>query len=230
LGISGSRTGLAAGIVALVGYFLSSLWDARKRSPLLQRVRGRHLTRVLMGLFLFVAVVLVLTFISRGVRFTEVFTALSEGSLLGIESAAHKWSGAIAFIRETLQRSPLFGFGPSKEISQLLGDNQYSLLIYRYGLLGLTAWFGFWAAVFLHALRLKRRAQTALQANMARAVLAAVPAFMLAGIGGAFFDATQIATFLLLLIGIAFSARGLEERPPVSESSSGLSSGRLWSR
>ena len=230
LGISGSRTGLAAGVVAVAGYFLWSLWDARKRSLRLQRVRGRYVSRAFMGLFLFVTVVLLLTFVSRGVRFSEVLTALSEGSLLGIDSVAHKWSSATALVRETLERSPLFGFGPSKEISQLLGDNQYSVLIYRYGLFGLTAWFGFWTAVFWHALRLKRRAQTALQANMARAVLAAVPAFVLAGFGGAFFDATQIATLFLLLIGIAFSARGLEERLPVSGPSPSFSSGRQWSR
>ena len=94
----------------------------------------------------------------------------------------------------------------------------------------MTVWFGFWAAVFWRALRLRRRAQTALQANMARAVLASVPAFVLAGFGGAFFDATQVATLFLLLIGIAFSAHGLEVRQPVSEPSPGFSSGRQGSR
>ena len=230
LGISGSRTGLAAGVVAVAGYFLWSLWDMHKRWPRLQRVRGRYVTRVFMGMFLLAAAALLVTFVSRGVRFAELLTALSEGSLLGIDSAAHKWSSAITLVRETLERSPLFGFGPSKEISQLLGDNQYSVLLYRYGLFGLSAWLGFWVAVFWHALRLRRRAQTALQANMARAVLAAVPAFLLAGFGGAFFDATQVATLVLLLIGIAFSARGLEARQPVSNPSPSLSSGRQWSR
>jgi hypothetical protein len=80
--------------------------------------------------------------------------------------------------------------------------------------LGLVMWFGFWLTIFRHALRLKRQAQTPLQASMARAVLATVPAFLAAGTGGGFFDATQIATLYLLLIGIALSSKGAAEEQP----------------
>ena len=56
-----------------------------------------------------------------------------------------------------------------------------------------------------HALRLWRHAETPVQAALLRAVLVTIPPFLLACCAGAFFDARQIATIYLLLIGIALS-------------------------
>ena len=204
LGITGSRTALVAGIMALGIYFLWSMWDSRKRTTRLQSTHD-GVPRVFTFVFVATFVLLLLVFISQSSRFQELITALTQGSLLDIEYVSHKWSGSISLARETIERSPLVGLGPSKQI------NQYSRLFFRYGILGLAIWFGFWLAIFRHTLRLKRRAQTPFQAGMARAVLAAVPAFVAAGVGGGFFDATQIATLYLLLIGITFSSRGAAE-------------------
>ena len=207
LGITGSRTALVAGILALGIYFLWSMRDSRMKPP---RLRLPHSTVPRVFTFVFVAtvVLLLLAFIVQTARIQELITALTQGSLLDIQSVSVKWSGSISLARETIERSPLVGLGPSKQISQHAGDNQYSRLFFRYGILGLVIWFGFWLTIFRHALRLKRRAQTPLQASMARAVLATVPAFLAAGVGGGFFDATQVATLYLLTIGIAFSAQG----------------------
>ena len=123
-------------------------------------------------------------------------------------SAARKIEGATNLIKEAWHRSPVVGLGPSKKVGNVLGDTQYSVVFYRYGTVGTLVWFGFWGAVMWHTFRRWRRATTPLQAGMLRAVLATVPAFILAGVGGAFFDARQIATLFLLLIGVAVSCRG----------------------
>ena len=210
LGITGSRTALVAGLLALGIYLLWSMVDSRRTRTRL-RLAHSGISRLFTIVFVATVALLLLTFISQTTRIQELITALTQGSVLDIKSASIKWSGSISLARETLARSPLVGLGPSKQISQYAGDNQYSRLFFRYGILGLVTWFGFWLTIFRHALRLKRRAQTPLQASMARAVLATVPAFLAAGIGGGFFDATQIATLYLLLIGIAFSSRGAPE-------------------
>ena len=126
-------------------------------------------------------------------------------------SVAHKIEGSTTLIKESWHRSPLFGLGPSKAVGNVLGDTQYSVLFYRYGVVGTLVWFGFWVAVMWHTFHRWRRATTPLQAGVLRAVLATVPAFIIAGVGGAFFDARQIATLFLLLIGIAVSCRGESE-------------------
>ena len=126
-------------------------------------------------------------------------------------SAAHKIEGSTKLIKEVWHRSPIFGLGPSKGVGNVLGDTQYSVTLYRYGVVGMLVWFGFWIAVMWHVFRLWWRATTPLQASLLRAVLATIPAFILAGVGGAFFDARQIATLFLILIGIAVTCRGKSE-------------------
>ncbi len=210
LGITGSRTALVAGILALGIYFLWSMWDSRNSTTRLSLPHS-GVSRAFTFVFVATVILLLLAFISQTARTQELITALMQGSLLDIESISVKWADSIALAQETIERSLLVGLGPSKQITQHAGDNQYSHLFFRYGILGLVIWFGFWLTIFRHALRLKRRAQTPLQSSMARAVLATVPAFVAAGVGGGFFDATQIATLYLLLIGIAFSSRGTPE-------------------
>ena len=206
LGISGSRTGVLAGILALFTYVLLGGVQALKRRRVRRPVPMRR-ERMLLAFTIISVIGILYVFSLQGVRFREIVSALSEGSLLGVDSAAVKWSAGRKWALEALRRSPIFGFGPSKQVSTLLGDNQYSALLYRYGLLGLATYLIFWIAVMGRALRLMKHAKSPLQNGLARAVLASVPAFLLAGGGGAFFDVTHIATLYLLLIGISFSAR-----------------------
>jgi len=121
------------------------------------------------------------------------------------DSAARKYYTSKRLIKEVMERSPIIGLGPSKSVGNVLGDNQYSVTIYRYGIVGTLVWFGFWVVLMWHALRLWRHAETPIQAALLRAVLATIPPFLLACFAGAFFDARQIATIYLLLIGIALS-------------------------
>ena len=183
-----------------------------------------------MLLFMLVVTLFVLASALRGDRYHGTVIALA--SVIGLEfepsglveelrslkigrytnpSAVRKIEGSIDLIKEAWRRSPIVGLGPSKEVGNVLGDTQYSVVFYRYGTAGMLVWFGFWVAVMWHAFRRWRRATTALQAGMLRAVLATVPAFVVAGVGGAFFDARQIATLFLLLIGVAVSCRGKSE-------------------
>jgi len=140
------------------------------------------------------------------------------------ESGSRKFSGSLELIKQTWEKSPVIGFGPFKVApgrdyaiinperagakANVLGDTQYSVLFFRYGIVGTAVWFGFWIAVMWYAFRSWLRSTTPVQIGLARAVLATVPVFLLVSVAGAFFDSRQLATVFLLLIGVALSNRG----------------------
>ena len=235
--IAGSRTGLFLGTVAVFGYCGLWLFEAWRRPSVAHVAVDRVGKWAPMLLLMTVVSLLVLASALRGDRYHGTVVALARGIGLEIEavaqdggpgglveelrglkigrynnpSAAHKIEGSTILIKETWHRSPVFGLGPSKAVGNVLGDTQYSVVFYRYGVVGMLVWFGFWIAVVWHTFRQWRRATTPLQAGILRAVLATIPAFIVAGVGGAFFDARQIATLFLLLIGVAVSCRGKSE-------------------
>ena len=122
------------------------------------------------------------------------------------DSFDHKLDGSIARVKEVWARSPIFGLGPSKSVSRLLGDNQYTVVFYRYGLVGLFVWGGFWVALGWTALQTWWR-RGRFDAPYGAAIVAMTSVMLVAGFGGAFFDARQIAIVFLLVAGIAMSAR-----------------------
>ena len=140
------------------------------------------------------------------------------------QSGSRKFSGSVALIKQTWEKSPVIGFGPFKvgpgrdyatidperagAKANVLGDTQYSVLFFRYGIVGTAVWFGFWIAVMWYAFRSWLRSTTPVQIGLARAVLAAVPVFLLVSVAGAFFDSRQLTTVFLLLISVAVSSRG----------------------
>ena len=233
--IAGSRTGLFMGTLAVFGYFGLWLFEAWRRPSIAHVAVDRVGRWAPMLLLMMVVAFLVFASALRGDRYHGTMVALARGIGLEIESveqepsglieelrnlkvgrytnptAIRKIEGSTRLIKEAWDRSPVVGLGPSKKVGQILGDTQYSVVFYRYGTVGILVWFGFWGAVMWHTFRKWRRSTTPLQAGMLRAVLATVPVFILAGVGGAFFDARQIATIFLLLIGVAVSCRGKSE-------------------
>ncbi|MCH7705682.1 MAG: hypothetical protein IIB33_01380, partial [Chloroflexi bacterium] len=236
---SGSRTGLFVGTLTVFGFFGLWVLESWKR-PSIAHVAPRMVGRwVPLSLFV-VAVAILFSFTAiKGERYHDTivtFARVLVGSADFTElrdvlddikigrrtdvSGTIKLDGATDAFREAWNRSPVFGLGPSKAVDPYLGDTQYSKLFYRYGIVGLIVWFGFWVAVLWRTLRLWWRASTPVQAAMLRAVLVSVPPFLVAGILGAFFDARQIATLFLILIGVALSCRGQMEKQPSPDLSS----------
>ena len=235
---SGSRTGLFVGTLAVFGFFGLWVLESWKR-PSVAHVSTSWVSRWAPLSFFVLAVAVLFTItaikgeryhdtiatvvrvVTGSTEFGELRDALDDikiGSRTDV-SGPVKLDGAIRAFREAWARSPLIGLGPSKGVDQYLGDNQYSKLFYRYGIVGFVVWFGFWFAVLWRTLNSWRRATTPVQAAMLRAVLVSVPLFLFAGVLGAFFDARQIATLFLILIGVAMSCRGqIDKRPALDVS------------
>jgi len=126
---------------------------------------------------------------------------LTQGGLRTIDSFMIKKEESLRFLPEVLEKSPLFGFGPAKATDRYLGDNQYSEYFYRYGMVGLIVWFGFWVSLLWKAFIIWCHPKNLVQIVFSRALLCVVPGFLLACVGGSFFDATQIMTLMLTLVG-----------------------------
>jgi len=204
---SGSRTGWVAALIAASLYFAYGA-VAQRRLRVLRRQAGLPGYRgVAVIAAAGAALVLALVF-PHLERFTTTLAELRSGGPMAVASLRTKYEDSVRFVAQAMATSPLFGLGPSKATDSYLGDNQYSVLLYRYGLFGTFCWLAFWARIYASALRALFRSLSFYQAALARAVLSAVPALLVAGATGAFFDSTQIATVVLLLIGIAYAATG----------------------
>lgn len=200
---TGSRTGWIAAIISITSYFLWSMLSKYKR--LYNRVRGTKKTGKYFVSIAIILIVIIILFMPRLERLNKTLYEIQIKGIQEIGSFKVKTITGLKFVSEAFIKSPILGLGPLKSIDTYLGDNQYTKLFTRYGIIGMISWWGFWISIYISALKLRKRAKSDVQRALNHAILSIVPSFLVACIGGAFFDATQISTVLLLFIGIAYS-------------------------
>ena len=161
----------------------------------------RTLTLIITGL---VVASLLAIVIPRLERFQTTLAETAAGGLQGIRSSRVKYDTTQVFVREVIQTAPVFEMGPSKSVDDYLGDNQYSRLFYRYGAVGLACWLLFWTSLFRKASNaIRHTANDTPALFFSVSLLSMVLAFVLANVGGPFFDATQVATLAFILVGVS---------------------------
>lgn len=79
------------------------------------------------------------------------------------------------------RRSPIFGVGPQKADGAGTVDNEYLLVLARYGLVGLAAYLALWLAVFVVAVRRAGRDALGVAAGLAGAVVGVLAFNVVAG-------------------------------------------------
>ncbi|MCF7804202.1 MAG: hypothetical protein K9N46_07935 [Candidatus Marinimicrobia bacterium] len=117
--------------------------------------------------------------------------------LLGVDSLRIKFEWSMHLLEKVLSEAPFFGFGPSEQYGSLFGDNQISATLYRFGLVGILLYLLFWFNLLYILLKNSYFIQ---YINIYTFIMICV--FMLFGLTGKFFDATQITTFLFLIVGV----------------------------
>ena len=149
---------------------------------------------------------------ARASLFNELRAATVDGHTN--DSFDIKLDSSLLLVQEAWRRAPLTELGPSKSRGPELGDNQYSLTFYRYGIIGSVVWLGFWLSVSWRAARMWWGGAS-LEMTFGVATLAMVAVMLVSGLGGAFFDARPIAIVFLLLAGVAISTNsspGIQHR------------------
>lgn len=198
---TGSRSGWAAMMMSFVIYVMLAIAE-RFRKKIRTLKSRRHSTKLPMLLLSVSVIAMIFLVLPMVYRWESTKTAfLTQAGLRTIDSFVIKTEEGLRFLSEALEKSPLFGFGPAKATDRYLGDNQYSKYFYRYGMVGLIVWFGFWVSLLWKAFIIWCHPKNSLQVAFSRALLCVVPGFLLACVGGDFFDATQIMTLMLILVG-----------------------------
>jgi hypothetical protein len=149
------------------------------------------------GIFLFLFGVYIAIKFSR---IADTINTVTSTGILSVESLGTKYNLSSMYLSEVISKSPLIGMGPSEAYSKYFGDNQYSLLIYKYGIIGLSLYLSFWISCCYKIFK-RRRKKMYLYTYVTISVLV----YLLFGFTGAFFDATQISTFILLSLGTLLS-------------------------
>lgn len=126
------------------------------------------------------------------------FTGLPEAqgsAALGLDAGAQ------------FRRSPVFGVGPQKASDTGAVDNEYLLVAAHYGLVGLAAYLGLWAAVVVTALRVARRGPAPPGAPAPAIAVVGVVAGLLV------FNLVAGSLYHLQLMGVFWPVAGLAVAP-----------------
>ena len=199
--LTASRTGLIALVVACAMVLLV-------RYPLAFGARGA----VRVALFLVPAV-------AFGVAITAPF--LPAGFKFRLADAFQPWSATSMVARidrwqEYLSlwwQSPIFGLGPAKALVSTNVDNEFLLVLARYGIVGLAVFVGLYGSLYLSAARASRSAKTpeaqVMGVALEATIVGYIPYMALAGV----YHDLQLMSITLIVLGVALSqSRGVQRR------------------
>jgi len=204
--LSGSRTGVICLFISLTVYFILNYIDSTigGRKKEITTVSKKLLKRILLCILIVFIVASFYQIYTVLSRYAVLIEMILSGNILEDSSIGAKYQLSAELIKKVFVESPLLGFGPSKFTNNYLGDNQYTVLLFRYGLLGTLLWLGFWLAICFDALRIKKYLFRNEMKAYSNAVVAACISFLIACITGAFFDNIQLATVCLLFVGVMY--------------------------
>lgn len=135
--------------------------------------------------------------------FVRIRSAIDIGSDVSFQNRLVLWKDNI----DSWKQSPLFGWGPGKETMTTIVDNEWLLLLRRYGLVGLTI-FVIWFWKFYSQIgKIKKRQRNSIFLNMFSIFLQVT--LMSAGIymiPSAFYHSLQLMPILMTFLGLVYSS------------------------
>jgi O-antigen ligase len=149
--------------------------------------------------------ILLLAFLLLQVAPSEFLPSVQQ---LANPGGASSWQGRLEKWEPALTAwsvSPLFGWGPAKEGMPTVVDNEWFLLLRRYGAIGVAV-FVLWFATFYRRLgRMVRTANDSSTVALARALRALIIAYAVFMIPAGVYQNYQLMPILMLLLGLVFS-------------------------
>lgn len=196
LALSGSRTALLSLLIS-VCMVLFLFVKCRHPGRLLRYLVGSTLTvSLLLGLALSLLQVLPEPLVDR-------FVVLLE------EPTEHvSWQGRLRMWEPTFSlwtESPLLGWGPAKANHRVVVDNEWLLLLRRYGVVGLTAFLGLFGSLFVGLSDLRRDNREATGLALCIALQATLVGYALYMLTAGVYHMLQLMPITLLFLGLAYS-------------------------
>lgn len=102
---------------------------------------------------------------------------------------------------ELIRQSPIFGWGTAKGFLTTIVDNEYILILRRYGLIGLVIFCTLWIHFAYYANRLLRRATDPILKTIGQAAFAITIGIMIFDLSSGIFYNLQVMPVYLLMMG-----------------------------
>jgi len=193
--LTGSRTAVASLLIMVLTVLLLAAPRVATAARVLRTVIG-----VLLGCAVALSVVWIVGPSQPIQRFGEIADVRRAGSWQG---RVEDWSNDL----DAWFASPITGWGPGEADMESTVDNEWLLIMRRYGILGLI-WFVIGGVAVLVALSgVLRRAQSLTGKVLATALIGVIPAYAFYMIFAAVYHAPQLMPPLLLVVGVALADR-----------------------
>lgn len=196
-----SRTALLATLISLGYIFFRSLVS--------YRVSKKQVVAVL-------GVVIIVVAVFLGLYGEKFLWRFEEGVNLGTSTS---FQAKLAFWKESLaliKQSPLFGWGPAKGEMTTLVDNEYLLIMRRYGLAGLLIYLWLYLNILSRSGRLAARAGSPVEVAYGFAVQGMTLGFLIFNLTAGTFYNLQLMSVYYALVGalLALERAGTENPGP----------------
>lgn len=103
------------------------------------------------------------------------------------------------------RESPVFGWGPGKATMTTIVDNEWLLLLRRYGIVGMSIFIFWFVSIYFRLSKIRRNLTTAEVAALTVALQATLLAYAVYMILAAVYHSLQLMPILLLFLGLAYS-------------------------
>ena len=105
------------------------------------------------------------------------------------------------------KQSPLFGWGPGKATMTVTVDNEWLLLLRRYGALGVLVFILWFAGIYRTLSRIGRETKNNYTETFCAALQATLIAYAIYMIPAGVYHSLQLMPVLLILLGLAYTQR-----------------------
>jgi len=134
---------------------------------------------------------------------------LSMGSGINLDTDA-SWQARLTNWEDDIalwQQSPLLGWGPGKETISSIVDNEWLLLLRRYGLLGVVVFILWFVSVYRTLSRIGRETRNNYTETFCTSLQATLIAYAIFMIPAGVYHSLQLMPILLIFLGLAYTQR-----------------------
>lgn len=138
------------------------------------------------------------------------------GSALNLATDT-SWQARLAMWDSTLtiwKQSPIFGWGPGKVAMTTIVDNEWLLLLRRYGVLGVLVFVLWFMGVYRTLSKIAHEAKNNYTETFCVGLQATLVAYAIYMIPAGVYHMLQLMPILVLYLGLAYSQRGFMKRVP----------------
>ncbi len=187
-----SRTALVSLVLSLLTILLLYFKQVNINNKLF-----RFILTASVGL-IFIAILLQVVPEKALFRFGQIFT-FSEAT--SFQARLNNWETHFIIWKE----SPWLGWGPGKETMGTIVDNEYLLILRRYGVIGLSAFLCLFGAFFLGLSRIRKASIDASTSALTTGLQGSLFGYIFYMSLSSLYHSLQLMPMMLIFIGLAFS-------------------------